>query len=243
LRNPWDFPVTQTFHTYVLPTFSVPDPNDAGKTLALPSAPNDLVLDPQGNVWFTEFNTGLIGRLDPQTGHIQHYPLTTTGNVRTLVPYGLTRDVQGAVWFTETGGGSIGRLDPTTGQIRLFLLPWHGVTPMEIASDREGMIWVTTFNAGLLLELDPRTGHFTRYTASLSSTDAGGLYGLVVASNDDVWVSMLAQNALARLDNKTHQFTYYRVPTTNSSPLALIAGPNQTFWFSESEKLGVLAFG
>src|SRR5260370_6239060 len=79
------FPVTQTFHLYALPTFSAPDPNDAGKTLALPSAPNDLVLDHRGNVWFTEFNTGLIGRLDPQTGHIQHYPLTATGNARTLV--------------------------------------------------------------------------------------------------------------------------------------------------------------
>src|SRR6266704_3120565 len=44
------FPTTGQFQTHPLPTLIVPDPGLPGKTLTLPSAPNDLVLDNQGNV-------------------------------------------------------------------------------------------------------------------------------------------------------------------------------------------------
>src|SRR5260370_20524797 len=49
-------PANRQFQTYPLPTLTVPDPGHPGKTLSLPSAPNDLVLDTYGNVWFTELN-------------------------------------------------------------------------------------------------------------------------------------------------------------------------------------------
>ncbi|SRR5579885_3193909 len=237
-------PATRTFRLYPLPFLAVPDPNAPGKTLREPSAPNDLMLDAQGNLWFTEFQAGMIGRLDPSTGQFRHYALSgSPGKAQNLAPYGLTIDAQGMIWFTEMSGHHIGRLDPHTGAIRFYALPAPDIEPMEIASDREGNLWITTFDAGLLLDLDPRTGHVTRYQASLTSTDAGGLYGLAIASNDDVWVTILAQNALARLDHTTHRFLYYRVPTANSSPLALITGPHQTFWFSETQQLGELTFG
>lgn len=238
------FPATRTFHLYPLPVLAVPDPSTPGKILHEPSAPNDLVLDAQGNLWFTEFNAGMIGRLDPRTGQFRHYVLASSpGKAQGLALYGLTIDAQGMVWFTEVSGKRIGRLDPRTGGVRLYTLPAPDIEPMEIAGDHKGNLWVTTFKAGLLLELDPRTGSITRYQASLTSSDAGGLYGLAIAPNDDIWVTLLSQNALARLGHTTHRFLYYRVPTANSLPLALISGPRQTFWFSEIQRLGELILG
>src|SRR5258708_35416725 len=109
---------------------------------------------------------------------------------------------------------------------------------MEIASGAHGIIWATWFSSGLLLRLDPRSGAVTSYYASLTGADPGGLYGLAVTSSDDVWVTILAENALARLDAATHRFSYYRVPTENSGPLALVAGADQKLWFSGNEKIG-----
>jgi virginiamycin B lyase len=40
------FPTTGHFHIYPLPTLTIPDPNNAGKTLSLPSAPNELAFAP-----------------------------------------------------------------------------------------------------------------------------------------------------------------------------------------------------
>jgi len=234
------FPRTGRFQLYPLPVYTVPDPSNAGKTLTLPSAPNDLSLDAHGDVWFTEFNVDRLGRLDPRTGHMQQYPLTAKQSVEKLAPYGVAVDPEGNVWFTESSNDHIGRLDPSSGHIRLFAPPGPPIAPMEIASDAHGAIWVTSFSSGLLLQLNPRTGAVTSYYASLSGEDTGGLYGLAVTSSGNVWVTILAENALARLDAATHRFIYYRVPTENSGPLALAAGADQTLWFTETEKIGML---
>src|SRR5437016_5850620 len=53
-------PTTGQYHIYFLPALTIPDPSNAGKTLSLPSAPNDLALDSQGNVWFTELNADAL---------------------------------------------------------------------------------------------------------------------------------------------------------------------------------------
>jgi len=89
--------------------------------------------------------------------------------------------------------------------------------------------------------LNPRSGAVTSYYASLTGVDPGGLYGLAVTLSGDVWVTILAENALARLDAATHRFVYYRVPTENSGPLALVSvSVNQILWFTETDKIGML---
>ncbi len=111
---------------------------------------------------------------------------------------------------------------------------------MEIASDAQGTIWVTSFNAGLLLRLDPHSGTFTSYYASFTGTGTGGLYGLVVTPIGEEWVTVPAENVLARLDSAAHRFIYYHIPTAGSLPLALVMGPDHTLWFTEVDKIGML---
>ena len=234
------FPTMRQFQLYPLPTLTVPDPSNAGKTLTLPSAPNDLALDSHGDVWFTEFNADRLGRLDPRTGLMRHYPLSATRSVQTLAPFGVAVDPQGMVWFTEMSTGQVGRLDPATGRLRFFPVPGPKVAPMDIASDAHGIIWVTAFNDALLLRLDPRTATFTRYAASSTGNGTGGLYGLVMTPAGDVWVTILAENMVAHLDGEASRFVYYPIPTPGSEPLAMAIGPDQTLWFSEVDKIGML---
>src|SRR5260370_27998182 len=108
-------PITKQFHLYPLPTITTPDPSNAGKTLTLPSAPNDLALDSHAEVWFAEFNADRLGLLDPRTRPMQHYIVAGDRTAQQLAPYGGTVDPQGVVWVTERGAQAIGRLDPATG--------------------------------------------------------------------------------------------------------------------------------
>lgn len=235
------FPATGTYQTYPLPTLTVPDPSNTGKTLTLPSAPNDLAFDKQGNIWFTELNADALGRLDVGTGHVQQYPLSADKSVQKLNPYGVTVDPTGMVWFTEASGNQIGRLDPATGSIRTFPLAGNA-GPMEIVSDAHGTLWISTFAAGLILSFDPHTSIFTPYSAPSANSGAGGIYGLLVTSNGDVWATISTENAIARLDPTTKRFTYYTIPTKGSLPLGLVMGTNHTLWFTEAgiDKIGML---
>lgn len=209
------FPNTGRYETYRLPTLRVPDPSNTGKTFTLPSAPNDVALDAHGDVWFTELNADSLGQLDPHTGIIQQYPLSAKRSVQTLDPYGVTVDPQGMVWFTESSTNHIGRLDPTTGKVSLFTMPGRDTPLMEIASDAHGTIWATSFAAGLLLRFNPRTRTFTTYYAPTSGNGTGGLYGLAVTGSGEVWVTVSAENMIARLDVAGDHFVYYALPMVN----------------------------
>jgi virginiamycin B lyase len=234
------FPATGRYHLYPLPRFTVPDAGNPGKTLTLPSAPNELALDRQGTVWFTELNADRLGRLDPHTGRMQHYPLAAQKSVQTIDPYGVAVDPQGMIWFTEMGTGHIGRLDPNTGRMRFFTTPGLNLQPMEIASDTRGTIWVTSFSGNLLLRLDPRTGAFTPYYAPALGQGTGGLYGLVVAPPGDVWVTILYENVIARVDVSSNRFIYYHIPTAGSEPLGLAMDAHQALWFTGVDQIGML---
>src|SRR5260370_1101365 len=80
-----------------------------------------------------------------------------------------------------------------------------------------------------------RTGTFTAYyVPSTGGTGAGALYGLVVTPDNNVWVTVSAENAIARLDVAAHRFTPYRIPTDSSLPIGIVAGANHTLWFTEA---------
>jgi streptogramin lyase len=234
------FPKTGRYRLYPLPTLTIPNPQSPGKTLTLPSAPNELALDAHGTVWFTEMNADALGRLDPQTGLMRHYPLSPKRSAQTLLPYGVAVDPEGLVWFTEVSNDQVGRLDPTSGTIHWFAPTGLTISLMEIASDAHGIIWVTSFSAGLLLSLDPRTGLFTSYAAPRTGPGTGGLYGLAVTPEGEIWVTILAENMIARLDIAAHRFITYTIPTPGSEPLGIVMGFNHTLWFTELDRIGML---
>ncbi len=232
------FPATRQFQTYPLPTLTIPDPGQSGKTLTLPSAPNDLALDKHGNVWFTELNAGALARLNTHSGQIQQYPLSATKSTKALNPYGIAIDPRGDVWFTEASTNRIGRLDSTTGQVSYFTMQGSSAPLMEIAADGHGTIWATSFSSGLLLSFNPNTSTFTPYYAPSS----GGIYGIVITPKDQVWVTISAENVIAHLDVAANRFTSYTIPTNGSLPLGVVVGANNVLWFTEagSNKIGML---
>lgn len=236
-------PQTRQFKRYTLPELKIPDPQNAQKQLTLPSAPNEIVFDPHGNVWFTELNADAVGMLERKTGQIRQYPLASPPSVQKLNPYGLTLDQQGAVWVTLSSASQLVRLDPVSGKTERYALPDQENYLMQVTSDRQGNIWATGFNKPQLLKFEPASKRFTTYTAtSPANTGASGtVYDVVALPNGDMWITVPSENALARLDAKTGTFSFYQLPTGGAFPLGLTITPDNTlFWFTESagDKLG-----
>lgn len=235
-------PTTGQFFLYSLPQVTVPDASNPGKSMTLPAAPNDLVIDAQGNIWFTELNANAIGRLDPHSGTIRQFAITSTKQAAPLDPYGIAVDSQGIVWFTEATNNRIWRLDPAMGAIRSYVVPSSSITLMEIAADAHGTIWATSFNSGLLVSLNSQSGAMAIYYAPVPDGNAGGLYGLTITPDDQVWVTISAFSIIARLDVVADRFVYYAIPTANSLPIGIVPGARQSLWFTEagSDKIGML---
>jgi virginiamycin B lyase len=92
------------------------------------------------------------------------------------------------------------------------------------------------------LKLDSRTGKFTPYYVPHSGNESGGIYGLTVSHVGEVWLTITADNMIARLDAAASHFILYRIPTAGSLPLGIVIGADHTLWFTESgkDKIGML---
>ena len=97
--------------------------------------PRDIVLGPDGNLWFTSFQTARVGKITP-AGVITMY---TDANL--VSPQGITVGPDGALWFTDFGGGRIGRIT-TAGAITTF--PDGNISgAQDIVTGPDGNLWFT----------------------------------------------------------------------------------------------------
>jgi len=78
------------------------------------SGPHGLVMDKQGNIWFTANFKAYIGRFDPKTGKFTEYPLDPEARD----PHTPIFDQKGTLWFTVQGADMVGPPDPETGDVK-----------------------------------------------------------------------------------------------------------------------------
>ncbi|HXV08506.1 MAG TPA: hypothetical protein VD791_10790 [Burkholderiales bacterium] len=97
------------------------------------SAPSDIRVDAQGVVWFLEFRSNKLGRLED--GKFQEFELAE----HNVAPTGLAVAPDGAVWFGMLRTGSLGRFQD--GKIRTVKLPRENARPYSVTVDAAGNVW------------------------------------------------------------------------------------------------------
>lgn len=147
--------------------------------------PFDLVLAPDGGVWFSEVAGGAIGRLDPATGHIRLFSLSDP----LAQVFALALDPTGRVWFTELTSGRIGLLDPTTGRISTIPVPKlvgdpTGLYDVIVAPD--GAVWCASVGANAIVRYQPGQEAFTLFPLPTSESTP---YGLALDHSGTLWFS------------------------------------------------------
>ena len=99
--------------------------------------------DAQGNVWFTELNTGKIGVVEAGSGAVHEFSVPDTlGNPANL--YGIVVAQNGAIWFASAGANAVVRYIPTTQQFTFYQLARPQSAPYGVAIAADGRLWLTT---------------------------------------------------------------------------------------------------
>ncbi len=102
--------------------------NEYGPDTLTPGAVSTSITQgPDGNLWFTESNSGKIGQIDTAGNVTEFSPTGANGNGFTpdSQPTGITLGPDGALWFTESALSQIARID-TSGHVTEFS---SGITP------------------------------------------------------------------------------------------------------------------
>jgi virginiamycin B lyase len=115
--------------------------------------------DSHNNLYFTDFATDYIGKIDAKSGDVSWFK-TPTANSR---PRRIRTDAQDRSFFGEYQGNRIGMLDPETKKITEWPLsvPWSG--PYYVTWDKSGNIYTGGMTTDRLSKIDPKTGQDIEY--------------------------------------------------------------------------------
>ena len=182
----------------------------------------DAVTSADGSVWYIAQDR-LIRVRDRKAAGV------VAVDAATVRLSGVTIGPDGAVWFSKDTGARVGRipLDGTPGVE--FTIP----DGKFIRGIRAGThdLWFYDAVVGFVGRIST-SGAVRRY----DGPDMGGHpfkpTGLAVAPDDSVWVSVIGQNAIYRLDEKSGQMTRFDIPTPNAQPDNLLVDRDGSVWFT-----------
>jgi len=180
--------------------------------------PFGIAAGPDGNVWFTEYSSGKIGRVTP-AGAITEFPTNAPG----AVP-GIAAGADGNLWFTEGDANKIGRITPA-GVITEFPVGTTGSFPYEITPGPDGNLWFTE-NYGNRIGRISTSGVITDFPVPTASSQ---LLGIVAGSDGNLWFVEYAGQKIGRITT-AGVITEFQA---GGNPWGITAGPDGNLWFTE----------
>jgi streptogramin lyase len=189
------------------------------------ASPHDEVFDGQGNLWYSDFNSQFIGKIDLKTGKVVEYTVPQSRGLQTAQG-GLQIDIdrEGRIYFGNMFQMALVRFDPRTEKMEVFKHPMaestYGdghVTMIDPAFQHvDGKLWVNvafdTGTAGGTWQVDLATNTWTRVTYPRGSP-AAEAYDVVADSKNDMYGMGMANDKLWKTDGKTLQTVWYDFPT------------------------------
>ena len=129
--------------------------------------PHDVIVDPDGGVWFSHFGEQFLSKIDPVTGKVTDYPIPVLKPDHPKGTLDLEVDADGYIWVGLMYQGGMARFDRKTEQFRIYPLPkeWQtdatqqshfSVAGMKV----DGKVWVKNSDRSQVLKLDPVSGQY-----------------------------------------------------------------------------------
>jgi virginiamycin B lyase len=124
-----------------------------------PHALYDILPDSHNNLYFADFGSEYVGKIDGTTKEITYYQTQTfdSGPRRAHV------DQQDRFWFGEDRGGKVGMLDPKTWQIQEWTIPIPFSEAYDANIDKDGEAWAGGMMSDRLARVNTKTGNVVQY--------------------------------------------------------------------------------
>jgi streptogramin lyase len=119
----------------------------------------DVYGDPQNNLWFTDFRSELIGKVDAKTKKISYWQTPTYDSGPRRAHF----DSQGRLWFGEYRGNRIGMFDPKTERFQEWALPTPLTGSYDAILDKSGYAWTGGMTTDRVARLNTKTGEIVEY--------------------------------------------------------------------------------
>ena len=186
--------------------------------------PHDVLVDKEGNVWYTDFGEMFIGKFNPKTLKHTEYPIK---KFKDKAPTGLLSiefDHAGNIWFDTMYQGALGRLNPKTGEIVYYpLAPEYNDDRVQLNftglhHEVDGKVWTKSVGTQHIFRLDLASNKWERFhpTDYLPNIKHAGIYQVMADSKNNLWMAEFTEGHLGKIDAKTTKVTWYVTPTPHA---------------------------
>jgi virginiamycin B lyase len=224
--------------------------------------PLAIVTDYDGNVWFTETNTGKIAKFDPITETFTEYDnLSWPPGGRSMM-WGIDYAPDGSIWYTDESFDSVWKFSTIDETYDRLSYPSEGDSlPQRLQIDGSQII-INDFTGNKLTFLDPnQSGDEVNYLSIPSPVDDSVTADFAIDADDNVWyTNWLFQQGgvLVKFDqtgyfesvaNYDEQFLplldfveIYQLPVTLLTPNGAVVGDDGKIWLADTTSSSFFSF-
>ena len=185
------------------------------------SEPGGITAGPDGNVWFTEFDTAKIGRITP-AGTITEFPIAASSN-----PEMIALGSDGNLWFPEITANKIGRITPT-GDFVDFPILTPSASVIGIAAGPDGNLWFVLAQASKIGRITT-AGVVTEFPV----LSPGILFHIAAGPDGNLWFTNFTGSKIGRITT-AGVVTEFPTLVAGSQPQFITAGPDGNMWFTDT---------
>jgi virginiamycin B lyase len=204
--------------------------------------PHDVMLDHEGNVWYSDFGQMFIGEMDPKTGQVTQYPIPVTKPGYSLGTLDLEIDKDDNPWVGVMYQSAIARLDRKSGKFETWSTPkeWDsdagqlGHLAIE-GTPADDKVWIKNSAGGHIYRLDLAANKFEDLGSPKDPRTGKriGTYGIHSDAANNLYLLDFSAGNIVRIDAKSKEPTVFLTPTPNSHPRRGRVDDKGRLWFAE----------
>ena len=204
--------------------------------------PHDVVLDHEGNVWYSDFGEMFLGEMDPKTGKVTQYPIPVEKPGYSVGTLDLEIDKDDNPWIGLMYQSAIAKFDRKTKTFQIWKTPapWDsdagqlGHLAVE-GTPSDDTVWIKNSAGGHIYRLNLADSKFQDHGSPKDPRTGKriGTYGLHSDAQNNVYLLDFSAGNIVRIDAKSEQTTVFLTPTPNSHPRRGRVDEEGRLWFAE----------
>ncbi|MEA2994054.1 MAG: hypothetical protein QOD40_2974 [Alphaproteobacteria bacterium] len=203
--------------------------------------PHDVIVAPDGVVWYSDFGAQFAGYLDPKTGKATDIAIPVLKPEQPKGSLDIELDPKGNVWLALMYQAGIAKIDPKTKEVTTYPFPkeWQSASTQASMvspnhSNVDGKVWTNNQEMHASYRLDVATGKYEDFG---ESKDAKGKqvsgYGMPVDHENNLYLLEFGGTSIGRVNATTKEVRIYPTPFANSKPRRGRVDQDNRLWFAE----------
>jgi len=210
--------------------------------------PHDVMLDREGNAWYSDFGQMFLGKMDVKTGKVTQYPIPVVKPGWPVGTLNLELDKDDNPWVGVMYQSAIAKFDKKTEKFTMWQTPKEWDTSggqlghlAVLGTPVDNKVWIKNSDGTNIYRLDLVSNKFENLGAPKDPRTGRriGTYGIHSDQQNNAYLLDFSAGNIVKIDAKTKQETVYLTPTPNSTPRRGRVDEQGRLWFAEYRGMAI----